>query len=189
MKRTTSYIRYQASVARLGIYKIVGWKTSVTAAMLGLELGRVTVTRDAHWNLHQSDKLRADRDTPDSTGHNESHASTVHPAQYSRGGPIERLGRGDRPFQDNHAAPCWDTRPAPHSGIHAAGVPTAAREFRPSCSPVIMAHASVDGRIFSERFAERSTSSIARTASSRRPASARRGARRFRPMCNPDATL
>ena len=150
---------------------------------------RVTVTHDAHSNLHDCDTPSADRDTPGSTAHNGSHASTVHPAQYPRGEQIEPLGPGERPLQGNHAVPDWDTRSAPHSGIHAAGVPTAVREFRPSCPPVIMAHASVDGRIFSERFAERSTSSIARTASSTRPASVRRRARRFRPMCNPDATL
>jgi len=148
----------------------------------------ITVTRDAPWSLHQSGMPHADRDIPGSTAHNGSHASTVHPAQYPGGGPIAPLGLGERPLQNNHAVPGWDTKPAPHSGIHAAGVPTAVREFRPSCPPVIMAHASVDGRIFSETLAERSTSSIARTASSARPASVRRGALRFRPMCNPDAT-
>jgi len=122
------------------------------AETLGFDLGRFTATRGTPWHPHPADIPPADRDIPNSKGHNGSRASKTDLGQCPRVGSIEPRGPSKRPCRGNHGVPGLGRRPALPSGIHAAGVPIAVRGFRHPSSPVIMAYVSPDVRSFADLY-------------------------------------
>lgn len=97
--------------------------------------------------------IPGDQDTPDSTAHNGSRASTPGPPRYLR---VERIAPPNlvaHLFPGTRVALGWGTKPALPFGIHVAGDSTFAPVFRRSCPPVIMAYVLEDARIFVDVFA------------------------------------
>src|ERR1700722_8871640 len=95
---------------------------------------------------------RADRGTPDSTGHNGSHASIVHRPRCPRVGPTEPPDPSKHPRRGTHAVLRWGRRPALPFGIHVASGSIAVPGFHPSSSPVIMAYATPDASSFADLY-------------------------------------